>query len=234
MTIICVEGNIAAGKSTFAARLADDLGYKLFEEPVAENPWLEKFYQDPVRYAIDLQLWMVEFRANAYKQALALRASSHCGVVMDRSLFSDVVFARNSEVLGQIDAAGMLRYYSKLEALCAGVPAPDVTLYLDTAPEMCLWRIHNVRQRQCELGIELSYLTALDSQYRRWIREDMPGVGSQVIVVPWNSFPSPQSPAYLTLFREVRKEAARSASPPSTPKPPRMSAASCELALAIE
>ena len=53
--LIIVEGNIGVGKSTLARKMAKALGYTVFMEPTAENPY-QKFYSDPHKYALKLQL----------------------------------------------------------------------------------------------------------------------------------------------------------------------------------
>ena len=49
--LIIVEGNIAAGKSTLCKDLATILNYGLFIEPTDSNPYLEKYYKEPKKYA---------------------------------------------------------------------------------------------------------------------------------------------------------------------------------------
>ena len=38
--LVIVEGNIGVGKTTLTRKLANELGYKLFQEPTTENPFL--------------------------------------------------------------------------------------------------------------------------------------------------------------------------------------------------
>ena len=42
---IAIEGNIGAGKTTLATKLAAKTKAKLFHEPVTANPYLEDFYK---------------------------------------------------------------------------------------------------------------------------------------------------------------------------------------------
>ena len=49
--LIIVEGNIGVGKSTLARKMAKALGYTVFMEPTAENPYLEKFYSHTHTYS---------------------------------------------------------------------------------------------------------------------------------------------------------------------------------------
>lgn len=68
--IVLVEGNIGIGKTTLCRELADRLKYKAFFEPAAENPYLEKFYSNPKKYALPLQLWIFNQRCQTYVEAL--------------------------------------------------------------------------------------------------------------------------------------------------------------------
>ena len=46
---IAVEGPIGVGKSTLAAALAESYGARFVQEPVEENPFLPKFYEEDER-----------------------------------------------------------------------------------------------------------------------------------------------------------------------------------------
>lgn len=67
--LVIVEGNIGVGKSTLACQLARQLNYKVFLEPTTKNPYLAKFYRDPKRYALKLQLWIFRQRFRTYIEA---------------------------------------------------------------------------------------------------------------------------------------------------------------------
>jgi deoxyadenosine/deoxycytidine kinase len=54
--LIIVEGNIGVGKSTLCKSLSERLNYVLFLEPTTENPFLEKYYKEPKKYALPLQV----------------------------------------------------------------------------------------------------------------------------------------------------------------------------------
>ena len=68
--LVIVEGNIGVGKSTLARKMEKALGYTVFMEPTAENPYLEKFYSDPHKYALKLQLWILKQRYLTYVEAV--------------------------------------------------------------------------------------------------------------------------------------------------------------------
>lgn len=68
--LVIVEGNIGVGKTTLARKVSQELGYALFLEPTVENPYLEKFYAEPKKYALKLQLWILEQRYLTYVEAV--------------------------------------------------------------------------------------------------------------------------------------------------------------------
>ncbi|MFN7477179.1 MAG: deoxynucleoside kinase, partial [Burkholderiales bacterium] len=56
---IVVEGPIGVGKTTLARRLSEKLGADLLLEAPEQNPFLDKFYHDPARYALQTQLFFL-------------------------------------------------------------------------------------------------------------------------------------------------------------------------------
>ena len=62
---VVIEGNIGAGKTTLAGRIADQFNAHLILEHFADNPFLPKFYSDPEKYSFPLEL---SFLASRYKQ----------------------------------------------------------------------------------------------------------------------------------------------------------------------
>ena len=62
---ITVEGNIGAGKTTLATKLAKDINANLILEEFADNPFLPKFYENPAQYAFPVELF---FMAERFKQ----------------------------------------------------------------------------------------------------------------------------------------------------------------------
>ena len=62
---VAIEGNIGAGKTTLARKIADDFNAKMVLERFADNPFLPKFYKDQSRYAFPLEM---SFLADRYQQ----------------------------------------------------------------------------------------------------------------------------------------------------------------------
>ncbi|KAL0486375.1 deoxyguanosine kinase [Acrasis kona] len=183
-----VEGNISAGKTTLCRDLAKTINFKPYFEPHIENPWLEKFYNEPKKYAFQLQMFMLHHRFDTFKSAIKLlEQKDHNGVLLDRSIYSDWVFAKKNYDDGNISEVQFRQYLEVRQNMLQQVPIPDVTIYLDVHPEVCLHRIKNVRGIACESSIPIEYLEGLDSCYKVFLNE-MRTIGSNVVIQDWNEF----------------------------------------------
>ena len=96
--LIIVEGNIGAGKSTFAQHLARALDGEYLPEPAdGTNPYLEDYYRDPARWAFEMQMFLLTRRYRAQKYAQGKVRHKGGFVVLDRSYYGDVCFANVHE-----------------------------------------------------------------------------------------------------------------------------------------
>ena len=78
--VIIVEGNIGVGKTTLACQLGRKLNYRIFLEPMSGNPYLSKFYKEPKKYALKMQLWLFRQRCMMYMRAVkhAVKSGTVC------------------------------------------------------------------------------------------------------------------------------------------------------------
>lgn len=110
--VIIVEGNIGAGKSTFAQHLAKALDGEYLPEPAdGTNPYLADYYADPAKWAFEMQMFLLTRRYRAQKYAQGKVRHKGGFVVLDRSYYGDVCFANVQRQLG---------YFA--EGVRAGVP----------------------------------------------------------------------------------------------------------------
>ena len=133
---IAVEGPPGAGVGPLAEKLAEGLGARLVRDPTADNPFLDRFSNDPKRFGFQAQVFMLLAR---YRQQGELQQGDlfqRGGVVADYLFARDRLYARL--VLG----ADELRLYEKVYALLhAQVPRPDLVVYLTARPEVLRARI---------------------------------------------------------------------------------------------
>ncbi|MGQ9595278.1 MAG: deoxynucleoside kinase [Anaerolineae bacterium] len=164
--LILVAGNIGAGKTSLTERLGARLGWKTAFESVADNPYLADFYADMRQWSFHLQIFFLGHRA---QQHLALARSPESAIA-DRSIYEDAhIFARALHHLGNLSERDYQAYRRVFDLVVAGLPRPDLLLYLKASPETLLQRIRN-RGRDIERGITLEYLTLLDSFYEEWLQ----------------------------------------------------------------
>ena len=81
LRFVSVEGPIGVGKTTLARRLAEALGGQTLLEQPDENPFLERFYQNPKQAALPTQLFFLFQRARqldtVLRQFCQARANAH-------------------------------------------------------------------------------------------------------------------------------------------------------------
>jgi deoxyadenosine/deoxycytidine kinase len=169
--IIWVGGPIAAGKSTFAAKLAQVLGLDLIEEPVGNNPYLELFYKDHKTYAFAMQIFLLHYRFAMKQKASYTAPLGNCkGIVLDRSICEDRVFAKLHWKAGNISDIDWKNYNYCYEVMARTIQAPTLFVYLDVQPETCFARMKE-RDRSAEVAVPLEYLRDLRNGYKELLQE---------------------------------------------------------------
>ena len=89
---IAIAGNIGAGKTNLAKKLAEHFDWELFQEPFQENPYLENYYQDMGKWAFHCEMF---FLSRRLKDQLAIIKSDK-SILQDRCLYEGAeVFVKN-------------------------------------------------------------------------------------------------------------------------------------------
>lgn len=169
---ITVEGNIGAGKTTLAAKIAGDFNGNLILEQFAANPFLPLFYKEPQRYAFSLELFFVAERYRQLKETITGKDIFRSFTVSDYLFVKSLLFAKIN--LGEEEYRLFQRlFYIIYEQL----PEPDLLLYLHLPVDKLLENI-NKRGRGYEDGIKSDYLKAIESSYFDYMKQqtDVPVV----------------------------------------------------------
>jgi deoxyadenosine/deoxycytidine kinase len=163
--LILVAGNIGAGKTSLTERIGARLGWWTGYESVADNPYLSDFYTDMHAWSFHLQIFFLGHRADQYLEASRDARSS----ILDRSIYEDAhIFARALHHMGNLGERDYLAYRHLYELVVAGLPRPDLLIYLKAPVTVLMDRIRR-RARNMETGISAEYLTLLDSFYDEWL-----------------------------------------------------------------
>ncbi|MCC7301245.1 MAG: deoxynucleoside kinase [Bacteroidia bacterium] len=160
-SFIAIEGNIGAGKSTLAAKLALHLKAELLEEKFEENPLLPSFYLDAAGYAYPLELSLLIDRFRDIKK----RVIPGRPVVADYWFNKSLIFARTN--LSREDFAHFMKLFTSLEFK---LPVPDLVIYYHRSPEKASEGIRE-RGREYEQGIPGKYLEKLEKQYLSYLKQ---------------------------------------------------------------
>jgi deoxyadenosine/deoxycytidine kinase len=158
---IAIEGPIGVGKSSLAKILAQKTASRLVKEEVEGNPFLERFYENPRKYAFQTQLF---FLLSRYRQQREVAQGDlfESGVVCDYILAKDKIFA-----LINLEDDEISLYESIYKLLVSTLPKPDLVVYLQARPEVLLSRVRK-RGVAYERNISLDYLRTLSDAYNEY------------------------------------------------------------------
>lgn len=161
---IAFEGNIGAGKTTLADKIAEDFNAKTILERFADNPFLPKFYKDQNRYAFPLEMSFLADRYQQLSDDLAQFDLFKDFVVADYHIFKSLIFAKIT--LSEDE----YRLYSTLFAIIyKEMPKPDLYIYLYQNTEKLLENIKK-RGRNYEQNISADYLDKINNGYLEYIK----------------------------------------------------------------
>ncbi|XP_043754600.1 thymidine kinase 2, mitochondrial isoform X5 [Cervus elaphus] len=207
-SVICVEGNIASGKTTCLEFFSNSTDIEVLTEPVPKwrnvrghNP-LGLMYQDACRWGLTLQTYvqLTMLDQHTRPQTLPVR-------LMERSIHSArYVFVENlyrrydsllvTKWLWQNRASHLLATGGKMPEVDYVVLSEwfdwivknidvsiDLIVYLRTTPETCYQRL-KMRCREEEKVIPLEYLDAIHHLYEEWlIKGSLFPVAAPVLVI---------------------------------------------------
>lgn len=158
---VVVEGPIGVGKTTLARRLSRSFESDLMLEGDCENPFLERFYENPRAAALPTQLHFLLQRARQLKEINQEDMFSPVRVA-DFLIEKDRLFAELT-----LDADELDLYEQVYATLTLDVPTPDLVVYLQAPVEVLLERIQK-RGLAHEQMIEAAYLERLCDSYVRF------------------------------------------------------------------
>lgn len=158
---IVIEGPIGVGKTTLARRLAESFGSDLLLEGAEENPFLERFYQDPRSVALQTQLFFLFQRAQQLK---ALRQGDMFQPVRvaDYIMEKDRLFAELT-----LDKEEFKLYEQVYAHVTIDAPQPDLVVYLQAPVEVLRRRVIE-RGRGYERHMDADYLQRLSESYMQF------------------------------------------------------------------
>ncbi|MFC2089678.1 deoxynucleoside kinase [Bacteroidota bacterium] len=161
---LVIEGNIGAGKTSLAKKLAEDTDSKLVLEQFEENPFLPKFYADADRYAFPVELTFLADRYKQLKSEIKPRDLFQTRTISDYYFVKSLIFSRNT-----LKDDEYFLYKRLFDIIHQQLPKPDLYVYLHVNSKRLLDNIRS-RGRVYEMQITEEYLEEIRLSYFDYIK----------------------------------------------------------------
>lgn len=161
---IAIEGNIGAGKTTLAHKIANDYNAKLVLERFADNPFLPKFYEDNSRYAFPLEMSFLADRYQQINDDLSQFELFKDFIVSDYDVFKSLIFAKVT-----LQEEEFALYRKVFTIMYKEMVKPDLYIYLHQDTDRLLANIKK-RGRDYEQKIPAEYLKKINAGYIEFMK----------------------------------------------------------------
>ncbi|CAH7075018.1 thymidine kinase 2, mitochondrial [Phodopus roborovskii] len=169
--VVCVEGNIASGKTTCLEFFSNTTDVEVLMEPVLKwrnvrghNP-LGLMYRNASRWGLTLQTYvqLTMLDQHTRPQMSPVR-------LMERSIYSArYIFVENLYRSGKMPEVEYVILSEWFDWIIRNINVSiDLIVYLRTTPEICYQRL-KMRCREEEKIIPMEYLSAIHHLYEEWL-----------------------------------------------------------------
>lgn len=193
---IAIEGNIGAGKTTLAKKIATDYNAKLVLERFAENPFLPNFYKDQARYAFPLEMSFLADRYQQFSDDTSQYDLFKGFMVSDYDIFKSLIFAKVTLQKQEFEL-----YRKIFDFMYKEVKKPKIYIFLYQTTERLLENIKK-RGREYEQGITPEYLDSINKGYLDYIK-GYPELNSLIIDISEMDFMA-NSEDYETIIETIQ------------------------------
>lgn len=171
---IAIEGNIGAGKTSLAKKMAVDFNSKLILERFADNPFLPKFYQDPERYAFTLEMSFLSERYQQISEDLSQLNLFNDVIISDYDIHKSLIFSKVNLNVDEFTLYRKLFYdmYNQIHK-------PDLFVFLNQEIPRLQSNI-STRGRDYENTITNEYLSKINSGYFEFFKS-RPDINFKII-----------------------------------------------------
>ncbi|MCB2206759.1 MAG: deoxynucleoside kinase [Bacteroidetes bacterium] len=162
---IAIEGNIGAGKTSLASRIAEAYNAKLILEQFEENSFLPKFYKEPDKYAFPLEMSFLASRFQQLKDQLGPQDLFKTFTISDYYIIKSLIFAKKT--LQEDEYSLYTRFFNIVHQQ---LPKPDLFVFLHVETTKLQQNIKQ-RGRPYEQEIENAYLDKIQEGYFEFIKQ---------------------------------------------------------------
>ncbi len=194
---IAIEGNIGAGKTSLANKIAHDFNAKLILERFADNPFLPKFYKEPERYAFTLEMSFLADRYQQISDDLSQLDLFKDFMVSDYDVYKSLIFSKITLPEDEF------RLYRKLfYQVYKDIAKPDLYVYLYQNTERLQANIKK-RGRNYEKDIKDDYLEKINAGYLEFLKSQ-PEMNVTIIDISDKDFVKSRED-YLWLLKKINQ-----------------------------
>jgi deoxyguanosine kinase len=165
MNLIVIEGNIGAGKTSLAKKIGSRSKARVILEQFTDNPFLPRFYEDPERYSLPLELSFLSGRYNQIRNELIDPGLSGSLTVADYCFSKSLVFARIT-----LSGHEYKLFRQFFDIMNRDMPRPDLYVYLHKGTDKLLDNI-KIRGRPYEQSIKPEYLERIEQSYFKYMEQ---------------------------------------------------------------
>jgi deoxyadenosine/deoxycytidine kinase len=155
---LVVEGPIGVGKTSLVHRLAKHFHSEMLLEGAEENPFLQRFYDNPREAALPTQLFFL-FQRSRQWNGLIQNDMFRQRLIADFMLEKDRLFAQIN-----LDSDEMALYEQVYQHMILQAPPPDLVVYLQAPVDILMQRIRK-RARPQERTLQEGYIKRLCDAY---------------------------------------------------------------------
>lgn len=164
---IAIEGTMGAGKTTLSNMISKEHNGKLILEEYEpdKNPFLAKFYNEPDKYAFQVEMTFLALRYQQLKEKMCHLDLFHDLIISDYYVAKSLIFSREN-----LQPDEYLLFSRFFNIIFSNVPKPELMVYLHLDVEHLQYNIRK-RGRDYEQKIEDSYLENLQKGYFEFIKQ---------------------------------------------------------------
>lgn len=162
---IAIEGNIGAGKTSLASKIAEQYNAKLILEQFEDNSFLPKFYKEPEKYAFPLEMSFLASRFQQLKDQLGPQDLFKSFTISDYFIIKSLIFAQKT-----LPEDEYLLYTRFFNIVYQQLPKPELLIYLYVETPKLQQNI-KLRGRPYEQEIKDDYLNNIQQGYFDFIKQ---------------------------------------------------------------
>lgn len=192
MKLVAIEGSIGTGKSTLLPKLVGSLTkltgdqWTQLQEPVDDPKFLELLndftkHPDDAEKRIRFQMYITNRRSEMLKDI------PDGNYVIERSLFSDLVFCQTNMLNTERPDGKYLSYYYDIKDRLEDYPTVDCLVFLGSDPKLSYDRML-LRARAEESGTPFEYFQDLEAFHRTCLPQICRTYNTPYLCVDWSQF----------------------------------------------